>query len=162
MSAVQGDLALLKDRIAEQLLASQTIMRLSYCWFDGTPRVVPHWFHWNGREIVLASQADAPKVRPLQRNPAVALTIDTVDFPPKVLMMRGIAHVEIVDGVPSEFAESSRRAFGREQGDAWVKQVGELPGKWARIAVTPNWVGILDYETRLPSALMRAMARAAV
>jgi Pyridoxamine 5'-phosphate oxidase len=162
MSTAQGDLALLSDPIAEQLLASQTIMRLSYCWFDGTPRVVPHWFHWNGREIVLASQADAPKVRPLQRTPAVALTIDTIEFPPKVLMVRGIAQVEIVDTVPSEFAESSRRYFGPEQGDAWVKQVGELPSNWARISITPNWVGILDYETRLPSALMRAMARVGI
>ena len=92
----------------------------------------------------------------------MALTIDTVEFPPKVLMVRGIAHVEIVDDVPPEFAESSRHYFGTEQGEAWAKQVGELCRKWARISITPNWVGILDYETRLPSALMRAMARAAV
>jgi hypothetical protein len=78
------------------------------------------------------------------------------------LLDRGIAHVDIVDGGPSECADSSRPYFGPEQGEAWVKQVSELPCKWARIAITPTWVGILDYETRLPSALMRAMSRVGV
>ena len=61
MSTVQGDLALLRDPVAEQLLNGQTVMRLAYCWFDGTPRVVPHWFHWNGTEVVLGSPSDSPQ-----------------------------------------------------------------------------------------------------
>ena len=45
MSTPQGDLALLEDPIAQNLLNGQTVMRLAYTWTDGTPRVVPHWFH---------------------------------------------------------------------------------------------------------------------
>jgi hypothetical protein len=161
MPTAQGDLSLLDDPVAQRLLNEQTIMRFAYSWYDGTPRVVPHWFHWNGRKIVLASQADAPKVRALQHNPAVALTIDTVEFPARVLLLRGMAQVEITDGPPAEFAESSRRYFGAEQGAAWVERAGSLTREWARISITPTWVGILDYEMRFPSALERAMERAA-
>ncbi len=32
--------------------------------------------------------------------------------------------------------------------------------KMARIAITPEWVGVLDFETRFPSALEKAMAGA--
>jgi Pyridoxamine 5'-phosphate oxidase len=161
MPSAQGDLSLLEHPVAQRLLNEQTIMRLSYCWHDGTPRVVPHWFHWDDKEVVLASQADAPKVRALQANPAVAITIDTVDFPPRVLMVRGTARVDIVDGPPMEFAETSRRYFGTEQGAAWVERAGSLTREWARISITPTWVGILDYETRFPGALERGMERAA-
>jgi Pyridoxamine 5'-phosphate oxidase len=160
MPTQQGDLALLQDPVAQKLLQEQTILRLAYTWPDGTPRLVPHWFIWNGTEVVLGTQLDAPKVKALQQHPEVALTIDTIEFPPKVLLIRGTARVEIVDGVVPEFAESSRRYFGPEQGEAWVKQVGSLSPQMARIAITPHWVGILDYEQRFPSALERAMERA--
>ena len=159
---MQGHLSLLNDPVAARLLERQTIMRLSYCWLDGSPRVVPHWFLWNGYEVVLATPADSPKVRALQHNPAVALTIDTVEFPPQVLMLRGSARLEIVNGPPPEFAETSRRYFGVDQGEAWVQQAGALTGAWARIVITPTWVGVLDYETRFPSALMRGMRRLGV
>lgn len=160
MSTPQGDLSLLQDPVAQQLLHQQTVMRLAYTWTDGTPRVVPHWFHWNGREIVLGSPADAPKVTVLQARPDVAVTIDTVEFPPQVLMIRGQAVVEVLDRVPDEYAETARRYFGEEQGHAWVKQVGELCPRMARIAIRPTWVGLLDFEGRLPGAIARAIAQA--
>jgi hypothetical protein len=155
--ASQGDLALLEDPIAQRLLNERTIMRLAYTWTDGTPRVVPHWFHWNGREIVLASPTGAPKVRVLRARPDVSLTIDTEEWPPRVLMVRGTAIVEIVDGVPSEYAETARRYFGDEQGTAWVKQVGGLCPQMARILIRPSWASILDFEARFPSAIARAI-----
>jgi hypothetical protein len=157
----QGDLSLLEDPISQQLLNDQTIMRFAYSWVDGTPRVVPHWFHWDGQHIVLASPAESPKVRALQNNGTVALTIDTTEFPPRVVLIRGTAEVSVVDGPPDEFAQTSRRYFGAEQGVAWVQQARALTADWARISVTPTWVSVLDYETRYPSALMRGMRSSA-
>jgi hypothetical protein len=58
----QGDLALLEDDVARQLLASTVPARLAYVWKDGTPRVVPMWFHWDGSEVVLGSPPGAPKL----------------------------------------------------------------------------------------------------
>lgn len=160
MPIQQGDLALLQDPVAQKLLHDQNVLRLAYTWTDGTPRVVPHWFLWNDTEVVLGTQTDAPKVKALQQHPEVALSIDTTEFPPRVLLIRGTARIEIVDGCAPEYAESSRRYFGAEQGEAWVRQLGSMCPQMARIAITPYWVGILDYERRFPSAVERAMERA--
>ena len=52
MPAQQGDLALLHHPVAQELLHSTNPARLAYSWHDGTPRVVPIWFHWTGQEVV--------------------------------------------------------------------------------------------------------------
>jgi len=40
----------LNDHIAQELLGSTELARLAYTWSDGTPRVVPIWFHWTGTD----------------------------------------------------------------------------------------------------------------
>jgi hypothetical protein len=58
-----------------------------------------------------------------------------------------------VKGITPECAAAARRYFGEEQGRAWVNQPQGMISQMARIAVRPEWVGILDFETRFPSAL---------
>ena len=153
MAVPQGDLGLLKHPVAQELLASKIPARLAYVWTDGTPRVVPIWFHWNGRELVLATPPKAPKLKALGKNPKVSLTIDNNEFPHKVLLIRGTARLQPIDGIVPEYATAAERYFGREQGQAWVAQLrGMIPGM-VRITITPEWVGILDFQTRFPSAL---------
>ena len=45
MATKQGDIALLNDPIAKELLHSTIPARLAYIGSDGGPRVVPIWFH---------------------------------------------------------------------------------------------------------------------
>jgi hypothetical protein len=156
--AAQGDLELLNDPIAEELLRSTIPARLAYTWPDGTPRAVPIWFHWTGDEIVMVSPHDAPKVQALQANPSVAITIDSESWPHKVLLLRGSAQVELVDGIAAEYEAAARRYFGEEQGVAWTEQVSRMLPRTARIAVRPVWVGILDFQTRFPEALAKRMS----
>ena len=108
MTTKQGDTALLNEPVAQELLHSNIPARLAYVWLDGTPRVVPIWFHWNGKEIVLGTPLTAPKTRALRQNSKVALTIDTNTWPHKVLQIRGTAKVETVDGVVAEYAVAAR------------------------------------------------------
>jgi hypothetical protein len=68
MATQQGDLALLDDPVAQELLHSTNLARLAYTWRDGTPRVIPIWFHWDGETIVLGSPPNAPKVDVLPTN----------------------------------------------------------------------------------------------
>jgi len=158
MATKQGGLALLTDPVAQELLRSTSPARLAYVWRDGTPRVVPIWFHWSGKEIVLGTPPRAPKVRALSPNAKVALSIDGNTWPHKVLQIRGTAHVETVSGVVPEYALAAERYFGTEQGRAWVKQVGGMFSQMARIVVKPEWVAILDFEKRFPSAIEAAMS----
>lgn len=160
MPTQQGDLALLNDPVAQELLHSAIPARLAYVWRDGTPRVVPIWFHWNGAEIVLGTPLKAPKVQALVHNPKVVLTIDSHTWPYKVLQIRGTAQVETVQGVVPEYAVAAQRYVGETQGRAWVEHMRTLLPCMARIAVRPEWVGILDFETRVPSALAAAMSGA--
>jgi len=149
----QGDIGLLQDPVAQELLASRIPARLAYNWLDGTPRVVPIWFHWDGKQIVLGSPPRAPKLRAIRQNPRVALTIDSNEWPSKVLLVRGTATVEMVGGVSPEYALSAVRYFGEEQGKAWLDGVKLMTSEMGRVAITPEWVGILDFESRFPSAL---------
>jgi nitroimidazol reductase NimA-like FMN-containing flavoprotein (pyridoxamine 5'-phosphate oxidase superfamily) len=154
----QGDLALLDDPVAQELLHSANLARLAYTWRDGTPRVVPIWFHWDGEIIVLGSPPNAPKVDVLPTNSKVALTIDRDEFPYHALLIRGTAVVETVDDVTPEYAASAERYFGEEQGREWVEGVRQMSPQMARISVRPEWVSILDFETRFPSAIQAAMS----
>jgi hypothetical protein len=153
MPAKQGDLALLEHPASQELLQSKIPARLAYVWTDGTPRVIPIWFHWNGRDLILATPPKAPKLKALARNPKVALTIDDNVFPHKVLLIRGRARLETMDGIVPEYAAAAERYFGREQGQAWVGRLRGTISNMVRITVTPEWVGLLDFETRFPSAL---------
>jgi Pyridoxamine 5'-phosphate oxidase len=147
----QGSLELLNDPVARALLNSVNPARLAYTWPDGSPRVVPIWFHWTGEQFVLGSPPKAPKLKALAAGPQVALTIDDNAWPYKVLLVRGRAVVELLEDVGPEYAMAATRYFGAEQGPAWVDTLRGKP--MARIAITPDWVGILDFETRFPSAL---------
>ena len=91
MPVKQGALELLQHPASQELLRSKIPARLAYVWMDGTPRVVPIWFHWNEKDgnFVLATPTKAPKLKALAKNPKVALTIDDNTFPNKVLLVRG-------------------------------------------------------------------------
>jgi len=156
MPTQQGSVELLNDPVAQQLLQSTNLAKLAYNWTDGSPRVVPIWFQWNGREIVMGTPTEAPKVKVLD-NAKVALTIDSTTWPYKVLIIRGVSTVQIVEGVVPEYASAAERYFGEEGGKDWVKNVKGMVSQMARVVVTPNWVAILDFEKRFPSALEKAM-----
>jgi hypothetical protein len=153
MPCKQGDLSLLQDPIAQILLQSNTPARLAYVWTDGTPRVVPIWFHWTGKEFVLGTPPKAPKLKALAKHPMVALTIDSEGFPYTVLSVRGAARMETVKGVAPEYVLAAERYFGAERGRAWAKQMEGMSPEMVRITITPEWVGLLDFKTRFPSAL---------
>jgi hypothetical protein len=161
MATQQGSLALLDDPVAQKLLQSTLPARLAYNWSDGTPRLIPIGFHWNGKEIVLAGPPDAPKMKVLRDGDKVALTIDSDSMPYKVLMIRGSIHLDAVDGIAPEYGTSGRRVLGEEQGQAFLDQIRPITPRMSRIFITPEWVGVLDFEARFPSALEHAMERAA-
>jgi len=109
---------------------------------------------------VIASPVDTPKVKALRRNPKVAVTIDDTDqggFVARVLLARGTASVEVVDGLVPEYVQAAHRWFGEEGGRGWVENMGQLGMTWARVAIRPEWVGIQDFRTRFPNAVERAV-----
>ncbi|SEG80157.1 Pyridoxamine 5'-phosphate oxidase [Thermomonospora echinospora] len=153
MDLPQGDVRLLGSEVAGRLLASTELARLAYVAADGTPRVFPMMFHWNGEEIVMATFGGAHKIPALRARPDVALTVDTPGPPPDVLLIRGRAQVTDVAGVVPEYGLIHRRYFGEEQAAATVAEIDRPGLTMARIAVRPTWAGVLDFQTRVPRAL---------
>ena len=102
---------------ARELLESAALLRLAYSGADGFPRVVPAGFYWDGTQVMIFTATTAPKVVALLSRPEVALTIDVGDTPAdaKQLLIRGVAAVEIVDGVPDEYIEASKKALDAGQ-----------------------------------------------
>ena len=152
---------ILAEDVARKLL-QRPIARLAYIARDGTPRVIPIGYFWNGAAIVMSTATNAAKVKALQANPDVALTIDTDEFPPNVLLLRGRAELEWVDGIPDEYMQINDVSYMTpEQREAWEAGVRSLYPAMYRIRVVPRWVKVLDFETTLPSALEELMARQA-
>ena len=160
MTLAQGDLRLLETDLAERLLSSTIPARYAYTAPDGTPRIVASWYVWTGEELVLPTFISAPhvshpayRVRALRANPGVAISIDTESSPPQVLSLRGNAEITEVDGVPAEYAEAAHRFLGDEQAAGYLAQIDQPGTRMARIAVRPTWVGLMDFQSRMPSAL---------
>jgi hypothetical protein len=136
-------------------LTSPNLARLAYTALDGTPRVVPVGFHWDGESIVIGTVPNSAKVRALRANPAVALTIDTSPptWPPNVLLIRGTAETSLVDGVFPEYIEAGRKGTPAEVFPDWEAGVRALYDQMVRIDVTPTWATVHDFETRIPRAV---------
>lgn len=146
----QGHPGLLETEVAQRLLGSKELARVAYVAADGTPRVFPMLFHWTGAAVVLATFAGARKIAALRARPDVAITIDAASTPPEVLLIRGRAEVTDVAGIVEEYVLAQKRYAGEEQGAANVAALDHPGTAMARIAVRPSWVGVLDFQTRLP------------
>lgn len=148
--------------ISQELLGSSIPARLAYTGVDGDPRVIPIGFWWTGTQVTMCTVPASAKVRALRQNPRVALTIDTEGFPPRVLLVRGAASLELVDGVPEDYLGASRKLIPAEEFDGWEAGVRALYSQMVRITVEPDWAKLLDFETTIPKAvedLVRAHQR---
>ncbi|WP_369189153.1 pyridoxamine 5'-phosphate oxidase family protein [Streptomyces sp. R08] len=150
------------DRPFSRELLARDVLRLAYVAKDGTPRNVPIAFTWNGAEIVMCTTENAPKIPALRENPTVALTIDTEVHPPKILLIRGRAELDAVDGIPEEYLQmNGSYEMTPEQRVEWEAEVHSLYDGMVRIVVTPTWVKLIDFETTLPTAVEELVKRRA-
>jgi len=150
---------IMAGEVARKLL-QRSIARLAYVARDDTPRVVPIGYTWDDSAIVMCTATNAANIKALQVNPDVALTIDTDDFPPNILLLRGKAELEWVDGIPDEFMQMNDPSYmTAEQREAWEAGVRSLYKAMYRIRVVPRWAKVLDFETTLPSAVEELIAR---
>jgi hypothetical protein len=52
-----------------------------------------------------------------------------------------------------EYAACADRYFDPQMAKAWVGQMASMIQEMVRITVKPEWVALLDFEARFPSAL---------
>ena len=143
--------------IARQLLREEPILHLSYTARDGAPRVIPIGYLWDGGHFLMYTIPGSAKVGALRADGRVAITIDVPGPPPRVLLVRGRAALETVDGVPDGYLQASRRGLPREAWEDFETQVRALYKQMAVITVTPEWARLLDFETTAPEAVENLM-----
>lgn len=161
MAAPQGSLELLNDPVAQDLLHGPYPAHLSYVWKDGSARVVPIGFHWNGSELVMAGPDNAPKNQVIDGQ-NVTVVIDTYTFPFKVLTLRGKVRLETVKEPPIEYVLACEQLMGKETAALWLQNLGPLLPKidaFVKVIFTPEWVRITDFVTRFPEAVEEVMQK---
>src|SRR3954470_21084309 len=152
---------MMKEEIAEilakpysqQLLNGPEPARLAYNGLDGDPRVIPIGFWTEGDRVLMATLPQSAKVAALRKNPKVALTIDQGAFPPKVLLIRGIAELDLTDAIPDGYLNAGHKVMTDEQYPEWVAGVRALYDEMVVITITPTWAKLLDFETTIPKAV---------
>jgi hypothetical protein len=143
----QGDLRLLDTDAARLLLAAPIPAHLAWIARDGTPRTTPLNAVWNGEELVLGAFASTHKVADLAVNPAVAVSIEDHDGPPRLLQLRGRVTLAEVEGVLPEYAAAQRKAGGAAV-EAYLAAIDRPGLRSVRIGLRPTWVGLIDHSTR--------------
>lgn len=150
----QSNIAAIMENPVSKEMLDRDIARLAYVAADGTPRVIPIGFTWNGSEVVMCTAPNAPKLQSLRKNPTVAITIDTESHPPKILLIRGEAILDHVDGIPDEYFEANGTyEMTPEQRVEWEAGVRSLYESMVRIVVTPTWAKLIDFDETLPTAV---------
>ena len=91
-------------------------------------------------------------------HPGVVLTIDVGDTPAeaKALLVRGLASVDIVEGVPDEYFAASTKALAADQLPEFERQVRSMYDQMARISIEPVWARFFDFGAgRMPAFLTK-------
>ena len=77
----------------DRLLRSEPVIWLSSVRPDGGPHLVPIWFSWDGRDILIASKPRAQKIRNLRANPTVMLALGEAEHDFDVGLLEGRAEL---------------------------------------------------------------------
>lgn len=115
-------------------LESQSVVWLSSTRPDGCPHVVPTWFLWDGRSILIFSKPNAQKVRNLRADPRVMVAVGDPNLDFDVELVEAIAEVAALPtdpAVPDAFASKYARI---------AAQAGLTMERFADVYPQPIWI----------------------
>lgn len=142
----------LDDPIVAELIEGANLARLAYIGTDGRPHVVPIWCAYRDGDIVMVTGPKADKVRAIERNGAVSLTIDSSTPPYHVLLIDGDATVEPTDGMAPEYPAIVQRYLG-PAAEAYLAPMRDRVKTQRRIRVKVRSYRVLDFVKRFPKSL---------
>ncbi|MGH8934096.1 MAG: hypothetical protein ACRDZO_26515 [Egibacteraceae bacterium] len=92
----------------------------------------------------------------------MAVVIDTDELPPSVLTLRGDVTITEHAGVVTEYALAAHRYMGPDAATDYLSRLDDPVTRMVRIGLRPTWVGLLDFEMRLPGVMGGAPSSPAV
>ena len=142
----------LDDPIVAELIEGPNLARLAYVGTNGRPHVVPIWWAYQDGDIVMVTGPKADKVRALEANGAVAITIDSHKPPYHVLLVDGDATVEPTDGMAPEYPAIVQRFLGAAA-EGYLAPMRQRVKEQRRIRVKVRSYRVLDFVKRFPKSL---------
>jgi PPOX class probable F420-dependent enzyme len=97
----------------EDLLIRPLIGHLATVRPDGNPAVTPMWFAWDGELLRFTHTTRRAKLRNIEHNPHVAMSVTDPDEPYRYLQTRGTVEQVEPDPTGAFYVELARR-YGRE------------------------------------------------
>ncbi len=82
-----------QDAHVDERLRKEPIIWLSTVRPDGRPHLVPVWFFWDGKTILIFSQPGNQKMRNLQQNQNVMLALEALEQGEDVVLIEGKAEL---------------------------------------------------------------------
>ncbi|MGD9933401.1 MAG: PPOX class F420-dependent oxidoreductase [Dehalococcoidia bacterium] len=121
----------------DSFLAETRIAKLVTLNADGGPNVVPVWFEWDGAGACVFTTRTSAKVRRIQRDPRVALSVEEgVGVPEAWVSIEGTATVEdagawgVIERLTPRYYDAAR---ARETLLSW----GQMKDEWVVIRISP-------------------------
>ena len=94
----------------EDLLRSKSLAHVATIGPHGEPQVNPVWFSWDGQNLRFSQTKTRQKLRNIEREPRVALSIVDLVNPYRYLEIRGVV-VEVADDSNNEFINSLAKKY---------------------------------------------------
>jgi PPOX class probable F420-dependent enzyme len=124
----------LEKRLREEKIAWLTTVRR-----DGMPQPTPVWFLWQNGRFLIYSQPEAKKIRNIENNPRVAISLNSDLWGNHIAVVTGMASVDF-DATPANEIPAYLAKY--HEGILQIEMTPESMAKEysAAIHVTPVWV----------------------
>jgi PPOX class probable F420-dependent enzyme len=104
---------------------------------DGAPAAVPVWFEWDGGRARLFTGRRSEKIRRLQANPRVALSVaEPVGVPEAWVTIEGTAAV--LDGGWALAQRLAPRYYSADRAAQALAEWSTTPEQWVIVEITPR------------------------
>ena len=114
--------AAMSEKEIQDFLSSPRIARLATIQ-NGKPHIVPVWYFYDGKNIIISTPKGTKKVKNLQSNPNVSIIIDIVDGKSEDISYATKAKAVIIEGV-AELREDIDNSFIKKTYERYVGKNG--------------------------------------
>jgi len=98
------------SELVNQLMGDRAVAHVATLTPNGDPHVTPMWFHYDNSAFWFVSPHDADKVKHIQQDGRVALSISDTELPYRAVMARGKARV-IDDGTAMQLTRDLQNRY---------------------------------------------------
>lgn len=110
--------AAMSEKEIQDFLSSPRIARLATIQ-NGKPHIVPVWYFYDGKNIIISTPKGTKKIKNLQSNPNVSIIIDIVDGKVEDISYATKAKAVIIEGI-AELRDDIDNSFVKKTYERYV------------------------------------------